>query len=113
MADEEPLKLLFVCSMNERRSLTADRVFSKRDELDVRSAGTVRGSRRHVSVPDIRWADVIFVMEHKHANRLRADFRDEVRYKRLYVLDIPDEYAFMDEALIVLLDHKVTALLSE
>jgi len=113
MAEAHPLKILFVCSMNERRSLTAEKIFSKQAGLSVRSAGTVRGSRRHVSVPDIRWADVILVMEQKHANRLQADFRDEVRYKDLQILGIPDEYPYMDEALIALLDQQVASVLGD
>lgn len=40
------------------------------------------------------------VMENKHLARLRADFADLLRSKKCYVLDIPDEYRYMDDDLI-------------
>ena len=45
--NNEPTKILFVCSRNRRRSLTAERVFAGDPRWRVRSAGTEegRGSR--------------------------------------------------------------------
>lgn len=97
--------------MNEWRSPTGEAIFKRENGLNVRSAGTVRGAKRTISVKDLRWADVILVMEQKHKSRLQAQFRDEVRYKTLHVLDIPDEYRFMDEELIELLKAKATPLI--
>jgi len=111
MADSKPTRVLFVCSMNERRSLTAEKVFETDDGLEVRSAGTVRGSRRTLGVEHLRWADVILVMEDKHEQRIRAHFRDEVRYKRLHVLGVPDEYPFMDDGLVTLLRARAEPLI--
>ena len=111
MADATQTNILFVCSMNEWRSPTGEAVFKRVPGLNVRSAGTVRGARRTLSVADIRWADVIFVMEEKHKSRMRAQFRDEARYKQVHVLDIPDEYRFMDDELVDLLKAKVEPLL--
>jgi predicted protein tyrosine phosphatase len=50
-------------------------------------------------------------MEDKHAARLRADFRQEVAYKPMHVLDIPDDYQFMDEDLVELIRAKAGALI--
>lgn len=97
--------------MNEWRSPTGEAIFKRENGLNVRSAGTVRGAKRTVSVKDLRWADIILVMEEKHKSRLRAQFRDEVRHKALHVLDIPDEYRFMDEELIELLRLKAGPLI--
>lgn len=97
--------------MNEWRSPTGEAVFKRVPGLNVRSAGTVRGARRTISVADIRWADVILVMEEKHKSRLQAQFRDEVRYKQLHVLEIPDAYRFMDEDLVELLRAKAGPVL--
>lgn len=97
--------------MNQWRSPTAEKVFRKEQGIAVRSAGTVRGARRTVSVADIRWSDVILVMEDKHKSRLQAQFRDEVRYKTLHVLDIPDEYKFMDPELVDILRQTATPLI--
>jgi predicted protein tyrosine phosphatase len=79
--------------------------------LSVRSAGTSSSARRKVSIDDIRWADVIFVMEEKHKSRLLAEFTVAIERKPLHVLDIPDEYKFMDPELVEQLQESVAALL--
>lgn len=97
--------------MNQWRSPTAEAIFRRGTGINVRSAGTSSRAKRTVSVKDLRWADVVLVMEQKHKTRLQAQFRDEVRYKTLYVLDIPDDYRYMDQELIDLLRAKVEPLL--
>ena len=42
-------------------------------------------------------------MEEKHKSRLIGEFRQELDNKRLHVLEIPDEYKFMDEELVELI----------
>ena len=111
LTEADPIKVLFVCSKNQWRSPTAEAVFRKDPGLSVRSAGTSRSAKRTISVADIRWADVILVMEDKHRARLRAQFRDEVRYKKLHTLDIPDLYRFMDPDLIEILRDKAEPLI--
>lgn len=112
MRDAEPIRILFVCSKNQWRSPTAEQVFRPEPGLQVRSAGTARSARHTISVADIRWADIILVMEDKHRARLRAQFRDEVRYKAVHSLDIPDLYRYMDPDLIALLQDKVPPLIA-
>jgi predicted protein tyrosine phosphatase len=48
-------KILFVCSRNQRRSLTAELVFSKAPGLQVRSAGTAEGARIKVTAGHLGW----------------------------------------------------------
>ena len=50
-------------------------------------------------------------MEEKHSARLRAEFRQEVTYKQVHILDIPDDYAYMDEELIELISEKTQPLI--
>jgi predicted protein tyrosine phosphatase len=64
-----------------------------------------------VSIDDIRWADVICAMEQKHKNRLTATFSRAARDKRIVVLDIPDDYQFMDPELVGLIDSAVQPIL--
>lgn len=52
-------------------------------------------------------------MEHKHANRLRAEYARLLEHKRLHVLDIPDDYRFMDPELVEMLEDMVSAYLAE
>ena len=51
----------------------------------------------------IAWTDKVFVMEQKHKNRLSAQFPRALRHKEIIVLDIPDDYRYMDEDLIGIL----------
>ncbi|MEP5155260.1 hypothetical protein [Planktotalea sp.] len=60
---------------------------------------------------DICWADVICVMEEKHLSRLRTDFRKALKHKVLHVLDIPDDYQFMDPELIELITDAVEPMI--
>lgn len=106
------MNVLFICSRNQWRSPTAERIFRTVPGISVRSAGTSRSSRRRISVIDIRWADLILVMEEKHKSRIRAEFRDEVRHKSMLVLDIPDDYQFMDPELIAVLQAKAGPIIS-
>ena len=111
MADAEPVKVLFVCSKNQWRSPTGEAAFARVEGVAVRSAGTAKSARRKISVADIRWADLILVMEDKHASRIRADFRQEITHKAMHVLDIPDDYQYMDEELVELLRAKCEPLI--
>lgn len=104
--------VLFVCSRNQWRSPTAEAVWRTHPGLNVRSAGTSTKARRTVGASDIAWADVILVMEQKHKRRLQADFARMLGGKPVHVLDIPDEYRFMDPELVEILESSVAACLS-
>lgn len=103
-------KLLFICSRNQWRSPTAEVVF-KQKGFSTRSAGTSPRAQKTVSIKDISWADIVFVMESKHKNRLQAEFSRALSYKPIHVLDIPDEYKYMDTELVCELEARVTSYL--
>lgn len=105
------MNVLFVCSRNQWRSPTGEEVWRKFPGVEVRSAGTGRNARRRLTLNDIRWADLILVMEEKHKSRIRADYRDEVRFKAVHVLDIPDDYRFMDPDLIDIIRERTEPLI--
>jgi len=110
-ASEKKRNVLFICSKNQWRSPTAEAIWRKHPLLSVRSAGTSSGARRKVSVEDLRWADVIFVMEEKHRARLLAEFTAIVEHKPLHVLGIVDEFKYMDPELVAQLKQSVSPLL--
>jgi len=60
----------------------------------------------------LEWADLIFVMEKAHRNKLSSKFKRELLNKRVVCLDIPDNYAFMDPVLVRLLHAKVSRFLN-
>lgn len=99
-------RVLFVCSQNRLRSPTAEQVFSNRAGFEVASAGTDPAADTPVSPELLEWADMIFVMERAHRNRLMKRFRPHLKSKRIVCLDIPDEYEYMDPGLVRLLEAK-------
>ena len=102
-------KLLFICSRNQWRSPTAEALFKGSETYDARSAGTSPQARTRVSEAHIRWADRIFVMEKRHRQLLLGRFGGDLRGKAVTVLDIPDEFQFMDPDLIDLLRARFAA----
>lgn len=94
------LKLLFVCGRGIKRSATAERIYWNYERYEVRSGGTSESSRRKVTAADVRWADLVIVMEQKYAERLESMFPAAMGVAVVRCLDIPDEYEFMDEELI-------------
>ena len=86
--------------MNKWRSPTGEKVWRDAFGLETRSCGTSSKARKTISARDIQWADVILVMEHKHKQRIQAEFTRLVQYKPIDVLDIPDDYKFMDPELV-------------
>ena len=107
------MKLLFLCSQNKRRSLTAEKIFDGYEGNECRSAGTEANSRIKVTEGMIGWADIIFCMEKKHLRRLKTKYAETVRNKQVKVLNIYDDYEYMDEELIALLESSVENILGE
>ena len=105
------MQILFLCSQNKQRSLTAEKLFDGYHNHRVRSAGTEANARINVSAGLIGWADMIFCMEQKHARRIREKYADKLQDKKLICLNIPDKFAFMDEKLQQILQQKMTAYL--
>ncbi|WP_210519014.1 low molecular weight protein tyrosine phosphatase family protein [Hymenobacter terricola] len=103
------MRILFVCSQNKWRSPTAERLFDGNPHYEARSAGTEPGARVRVTAGHLGWAEIIFVMERRHADRLREKFAGEFIGKTLVVLRIPDKYPFGDSQLIALLRQKLVA----
>ena len=103
-------KLLFVCSENRLRSPTAEAVFSGYEGIEAIGAGTNADAETTVSGDLIEWADIIFVMEKSHRNKISKKYKELLKNKRLVVLEIPDIYERMQPELIQLLKTKVSRL---
>jgi predicted protein tyrosine phosphatase len=101
-------KLLFICSQNKWRSLTAEKIFEGLDHYQVKSAGTDKGARVRVTAGHIGWADWIFVMEKKHLQILKSKYQDELQSKKVICLNIADDFEFMDRELIEILKSKLS-----
>lgn len=99
-------KILFICSGNKLRSPTAE-VYFEQQGYETRSAGTSRDAINVIGVEDLKWADQVIVMESKHKQRIQAYFPRISKYKKIRVLNIPDNYKYMDDKLIKVLE-KIT-----
>ena len=102
-----PLKILFVCGRNKRRSPTAEKIYAHDRRLAVRSVGLADTSKRRMGAADAQWADLILVMERKYVGRIKTTFRQLDTLPPIVSLDIPDEYIFMQRELIDLLQPAV------
>ena len=100
------MNLLFVCSRNQWRSPTAERIFNGPD-YPSRSAGTSNRAKIKLTEKLIIWADIIFVMEKRHRSIIQEKFTFCINDKEIIVLDITDDYRFMDEELIEILENAV------
>jgi predicted protein tyrosine phosphatase len=100
-------RLLFVCSRNRWRSPTAEAVFARYEGIETQSAGVSKDAAAPISAEAIEWADIVFVMEAVHKEKLAKAFGPLLRSKRVCVLGIPDDYRFMQPELIALLEERV------
>jgi predicted protein tyrosine phosphatase len=105
------MRLLFVCSASLLRSPTAEAVFSALHGVEALSAGTNHDAETPVSADLIEWADAIFAMERTHRVKLQKKFGRLLRTKKVVVLDIPDDYKYMDLELIQILKQRVSPYL--
>lgn len=103
--------VLFICTQNRLRSPTAEHVFADWPGIETQSAGLGNEAGNPVSPELLAWADLIFVMEKAHRNKLSKKFRAHLDGRRVICLDIPDEYDYMDPVLVQLLRHKVPRFL--
>ena len=101
------MNILFVCSRNGWRSPTAETIYKSRQDHQVKSAGTEPSAKIRVSSKHVLWADIIFTMEKKHKQRLLDNFPNETKNKRLVILDIEDDYKYMDEELVEMIKLSV------
>ena len=100
-------RVLFICRVNRHRSATAERVFCKRHDLDVRSAGTSEDALVRVNKRMLEWADVVFTMDDQQRDALEQMFPGHPVLDRLICLGIPDDFTFLDPALVQLLEDRV------
>lgn len=103
--------VLVLCGRNKKRSRTAEAIFKNDARFGIRSAGLSAKSDRKVTENDLRWADLVLVMEHKQRGKLHSQFPG-LALPPVEVLQISDEYAYMDPVLVNLIAEKVNAQLN-
>jgi predicted protein tyrosine phosphatase len=101
-----PIRALFICHYNRKRSATAERVFGKDPSLDVLSAGTSEEAMVQVNQRMLEWADIVFVMDGEQVRALATMFPDHPVLPHVVCLDIEDNYHFLDPELVATLQEK-------
>ena len=109
MMTERP-NILVVCGQNKKRSRTAEHNFKNDNRFSIRSVGVSPKSKRKISENDLNWADLVLVMETEHRSKIWKLY-SHLELPTIEILDIPDEYEFMDEELIELLTDKINGKL--
>ena len=102
----DPIRVLFLCHYNRKRSATAERVFGKDPTLEVLSAGTSDEAMVQVNQRMLEWADLIFVMDELQVEHLAVLFPGHESLGRVICLHIADDYHFLDPALVAMLQER-------
>lgn len=106
------MNVLFICSRNKWRSRTAETIFKNNQTHTILSAGTEPEARIRVTEKLINWADLIFVMEKRHKERLINRFGVLMNDKNVVILNIEDNYKYMDAELIETLRTSISPYLT-
>lgn len=103
--------ILVICGKNKKRSKTAEHIFKNDTRLNIRSAGVSPKSDRKISENDLTWAGLVFVMEPDHRAKIR-ELYCHLELPQIEVLHIPDDYEFMDEELVEILNDRMNDTLN-
>lgn len=101
------MNILFVCNQNQNRSRTAEELF--KEQHSTRSAGLYNDSP--VKEEELRWAEVIIVMEDSQRQEISERFPEVYLQKKILSLNIPDIYSYNQPKLVGLLKEKMAGLL--
>ncbi|MEC8010781.1 MAG: phosphotyrosine protein phosphatase [Pseudomonadota bacterium] len=108
--EDEGVKLLFVGTYTQKRSPTAAKTWNRRAGYSARATGISVTAKPPLGARDIRWADHIFVMEEKHKKRLEENFARFAKHKKIHVLNVADEFKFMDPELVSIFENAVLSI---
>ncbi|WP_456388080.1 low molecular weight protein tyrosine phosphatase family protein [Profundibacter sp.] len=101
------INALFICGKARKRSTTAADITAGWDGFQADFAGLSKDADEQLSIEQIEWADVIFVMERRQKSRLTTLVGTTLKGKRIICLNIPDNYEYMQKELIDLLTPKL------
>ncbi|MEH6443038.1 MAG: hypothetical protein V7784_03990 [Oceanospirillaceae bacterium] len=113
-----PAKVLFVCTANIQRSLTAEHLFrSLFSNVIFKSAGVsrrecARNNSQLCTIELLDWADQVFVFEQKHLDRI-IQHTGEQFLSKISNLEIDDNYQYMQPELVEELKKKFYLCLPE
>jgi predicted protein tyrosine phosphatase len=107
------VKALFVCSAGILRSPTAALHFAKTKGWNTRAVGdNEEFALIPISEALLHWADIIFVMTADQRLHIKLHFGQSFSDK-IFVMNIQDDFGFMDEELVRFLEASMDHLTPE
>jgi predicted protein tyrosine phosphatase len=100
-------RVLFVCSHNRVRSVTAEQVYRDRPDLEVRSAGIAEHAAVPLTQELFEWADQVFVFSKRQRKVVEQRFRNSFASKPVVCLHLPDRYEYKSPKLVMRLTGKL------
>jgi predicted protein tyrosine phosphatase len=100
-------RVLFVCTQNKVRSLTAEHLYRARPDLAVKSCGTATFAKNQLTAELLNWAEVVFYFDDSQAEVINRNFAPVVTEKPVICLGLPDVFTYKSDALVVKLTTKL------
>src|SRR5690606_28086736 len=98
--------ILAVTRKNKKRSRTEQQIIKNYKSIGIRTAGISTKSERKISENDLKWADLVFVMESEQRAKI-WELYSHIELPKIEVLNIPDDYEFMSDELVELLTDRI------
>ena len=103
----QKLRVLFICTQNKVRSLTAEHLYRERPDLDVRSCGTAAFAKNQLTEEIMKWADMVFIFDQSQADVIENRFGKDALGKEIVSLGLEDIYQYKSENLVLKLTAKI------
>ena len=100
-------RVLFVCSHNRVRSLTAEAVYRGRPDLEVRSAGIADDAPVPVPRELLDWADQVFVFSNRQRKFIEGHFGSSAPGRIVVNVRLPDRFMYKSPELIMELTRRI------
>jgi predicted protein tyrosine phosphatase len=104
---EQKIRVLFVCTQNKVRSLTAEHLYRVRPDLEVKSAGTANFAKNQLTREVMEWADIVFIFDESQQEIIHQRFGPDALGKPVVLLGLPDVFTYKSDALVVKLVAKL------
>lgn len=104
---EAKKRVLFICTQNKVRSLTAEHLYRVRPDLEVKSCGTATFAKNQLSKELLDWAEAVFTFDDSQMEVIERHFHQAAQGKPVICLGLPDIFTYKSDALVVKLTAKL------